>query len=161
MAFKPGESGNLSGRPKGHASLMRRIREQFAEGPTHNLLNEMIAIARNTSGDVEPRDRIKAIEWMAAYGFGKPKESLDDGTVQRLAQAMFDQAMSEARSRALAARSVVPAQLVEPEPATSSLPGNDQADLPSDCLVRVSVPSTGLQPLPGHPAESTEPESDD
>jgi hypothetical protein len=145
MAFKPGESGNLSGRPKGHASLMRRIREQFAEGPTHNLLNEMIAIARNTSGDVEPKDRIRAIEWMAAYGFGKPKESLDDGTVQRLAQAMFEQAMSEARSRVIAAKAATPAleaHLVEAEP-------------------RQAEP-TGLQPLPGHPAESTEPdESDD
>jgi hypothetical protein len=144
MPFQPGNKVNLSGRPKGHASLMRRIREQFAEGPTHNLLNEMIAIARNTSGDVEPRDRIRAIEWMAAYGFGKPKESLDDGTVQRLAQAMFEQAMQEARTRAIAAKAASPAleaHLVEAEP-------------------RQAEP-TGHHPLPGHPADSAEPESDD
>jgi hypothetical protein len=129
MPFQPGNKVNLSGRPKGHASFTRRLRDAFAEGlGSHSLISKALDIARNVTGDVEPKDQLRAIEWCASYAFGKPKESLDDGTVQRLAQAMFEQAMSEARTRALAARSTVPAQLVEPALVEPALVEPDPVD---------------------------------
>ena len=69
--FKKGQSGNPGGRPKGSKGFKERCRA-FAneEG-----LNTLIEIARE-SGD---KDRLKAVELLLAYGYGKPRQALDIG----------------------------------------------------------------------------------
>jgi Family of unknown function (DUF5681) len=69
--FKPGQSGNPGGRPKGVA---RTVREVCGGDPTM-LAEGLLAIARG--GDVHGKparaaDQIRASELLLAYGWGKP-----------------------------------------------------------------------------------------
>lgn len=53
-----------------------------------------------------------AIQFVAAYGIGLPKRSLDDETVKALATEMMEQALEEARrKRALEEAEVITGQL--------------------------------------------------
>lgn len=50
MPFKPGQSGNPSGRPKGAAGLARYIAEQTEDG--HELVDRLLALSRSESAPV-------------------------------------------------------------------------------------------------------------
>ena len=63
--FRPGQSGNPGGRPKGVA---RTVREQ-AGGDPAIFVGELINIALN---EKVARDRTRALELLLAYGWGKP-----------------------------------------------------------------------------------------
>ncbi len=63
--FKPGQSGNPGGRPKG---LARRVRDEIgADGG--ELVEIMLEIARDL--DASRRDRMQAVEWLAVRGWGR------------------------------------------------------------------------------------------
>jgi hypothetical protein len=63
--FRPGESGNPGGRPRG---LARRIREEIgADGS--ELIAIMVGIAR--SADTVTRDRMQAVAWLSDRAFGR------------------------------------------------------------------------------------------
>jgi hypothetical protein len=69
--FKPGQSGNPGGRPKGVAST---VREVCGGDPSH-LAALLLEIARGGSVNgkpARPADQIRATELLLAYGWGKP-----------------------------------------------------------------------------------------
>jgi hypothetical protein len=68
--FRPGESGNPGGRPKGIAAL---VRDQTADG--QELVVFMLAILRNPRRP--PALRMQAATWLADRGFGRPVQQLD------------------------------------------------------------------------------------
>lgn len=69
--FKPGESGNPVGRPKGWAGFAARVREATKEGV--DLIDFMHKVLTGRSRPRPTlRDKIEAIKWLADRGFGKP-----------------------------------------------------------------------------------------
>src|SRR5215831_17184304 len=76
--FRPGQSGNPGGRPRGLAVL---IREGTAEGA--DLVAFMLDIfhGKSPTGGRPPalRLRIDAATWLADRGFGKPVQQLEVG----------------------------------------------------------------------------------
>jgi len=74
--FKPGQSGNPSGRPKGIASTVRKQ----CGGSPDELVDRLRAVARGDAVDesgtrpkpARPADQIRAVEALLAYGWGKP-----------------------------------------------------------------------------------------
>lgn len=65
MPFKPGESGNPGGRPKGEAAFRERCRQAVDELVIERWINEV-------RGGGE--DWMAAAEKLAAYGYGKPTD---------------------------------------------------------------------------------------
>ena len=63
--FKPGQSGNPSGRPKGVASQAR----QLTKGDPTQLLRVLLSIAKSEA--VKPSDRIAAAKEFLDRGWGK------------------------------------------------------------------------------------------
>ncbi len=68
--FKPGQSGNPGGKPKGFGALIRQESKDGAE-----LVRTALAILRNTKA--ANRDRLKAAEFLADRGWGKPPTSIN------------------------------------------------------------------------------------
>ena len=69
--FKPGQSGNPSGRPKG---IAKAVREACGGDPTV-LVEGLLAIAAGEGVGGKPArtaDQIRATELLLAYGWGKP-----------------------------------------------------------------------------------------
>ena len=87
--WKPGQSGNPSGRPKGTRDLAGYVLETTDGGK--ELVDALVAIARgvmpNVAGQegsrprkdqqVRPADQLKAIEMLLDRGFGKSPQQLD------------------------------------------------------------------------------------
>lgn len=67
--FQPGQSGNPGGRPKGTKGFRERCRA-FAD---EEGLNTLIEIAQSP----KDKDRLKAVELLLAYGYGKPKQGFE------------------------------------------------------------------------------------
>ena len=67
--FKPGQTGNPGGRPKGAVGFRERCREFMTEDGWP-ILAEM---ANNPKG----KDRFKAIELILGYAWGKPKQGVE------------------------------------------------------------------------------------
>ena len=63
--FKPGQSGNPSGRPKTPPELMTKVR-----GASEHCINKAIELVDNKN----PMVALRAIELLLAYGYGKPRE---------------------------------------------------------------------------------------
>jgi hypothetical protein len=78
--WKPGQSGNPGGRPKGLASAVRAVAppEQLAKfylavylaGTDESLLNDELRAILGTS-KVTLRDRLQAADWLTERGYGK------------------------------------------------------------------------------------------
>ena len=68
MSWKPGESGNPSGRPKGFGQIVRSL---TTEG------EELVELALDLAKNAPPRVRMEAIEWLADRGFGKVPDQSD------------------------------------------------------------------------------------
>jgi hypothetical protein len=62
--FKPGQSGNPGGRPKG---LVSRIREQTRDGA--EIADYMLGVFRD--GEQPTKIRLEAAAWLADRGFGR------------------------------------------------------------------------------------------
>ena len=72
--FKPGQTGNPGGRPRG---LAERVRQETKDGA--ELIAFMLRILR---GRKQPlRYRLEAAAWLADRGFGKALQQLDIGGV--------------------------------------------------------------------------------
>ncbi len=69
-SFKPGQSGNPSGRPPNNHSLAEAIREGAKPA-------ELVAAALEILRDGDPGHRIQALNWLAANGYSKPPERHD------------------------------------------------------------------------------------
>ena len=87
--WKPGQSGNPSGRPRGTRDLAGYVLETTDGGK--ELVDALICIARGTMPDVpvqegsrprkdqqvRPADQLKAIEMLLDRGFGRSPQQLD------------------------------------------------------------------------------------
>jgi hypothetical protein len=75
IPWQPGQSGNPGGRPKGSKEFRERCRE-FADEKGLPVLIDIAESAKH-------KDRLKAVELLLAYGYGKPKQGVelsgDDG----------------------------------------------------------------------------------
>jgi hypothetical protein len=67
MAFKPGQSGNPGGRPRGSGKLAQLIRDRTEDGTV--LFERLLALATGEHHDV--RARLRAIEILLDRGFGR------------------------------------------------------------------------------------------
>ena len=71
IPWQPGQSGNPGGRPKGSKEFRERCREYMnVEG-----IDSLIEIAR----DPKDKDKMRAIELLAGYAWGKPKQGVEFG----------------------------------------------------------------------------------
>ncbi len=87
-SWRPGQSGNPSGRPKGGAGFSKAIREESKDG--QELWEFAFAVMRgqvevkeivgNMVVNVGPslKDRMDAMKWLADRGFGKVPETAED-----------------------------------------------------------------------------------
>ena len=88
-AWKPGQSGNPSGRPKGTRDLAGYVLETTDGGK--ELVDDLVSIARGAvpnlavqkglrprkDQQVRPADQLKAIEMLLDRGFGRSPQQLD------------------------------------------------------------------------------------
>jgi hypothetical protein len=79
-AFKPGQSGNSGGRPRG---LERLVRETVG-GDMVTIIKAQIAIATGKKPDIgieipaiKASDMTKAAEWLGDRGWGKARQTVD------------------------------------------------------------------------------------
>lgn len=70
--FKPGQSGNPSGRPKGAAGLARAVKERVGEN-CEEIVDQLLAIARDPQ--TLRRERILAWSILLDRAAGKPHQS--------------------------------------------------------------------------------------
>ena len=87
--WRPGQSGNPSGRPKGGAGFAKAIRNESKDGKelyefafaVMRGQTEVKAIVGNMVVNVGPslKDRMDAMKWLADRGFGRVPESVEDG----------------------------------------------------------------------------------
>jgi len=89
LPWKPGQSGNPSGRPKGTRDLAGYVLESTGGG--RELVNALLSIARGVMPNVpvqegsrprkdqqvRPADQLKAIEMLLDRGFGRSPQQLD------------------------------------------------------------------------------------
>src|ERR1700746_873734 len=75
IPWKPGQSGNPSGRPKSNLTL-----QQLCRGMTEELVESLQEIARNKAD----KHRTKAIELLLAYGHGRPVQTANVRTIRRI-----------------------------------------------------------------------------
>jgi hypothetical protein len=74
--FKPGQSGNLSGRPKGAAHLAKLIRDATEQGA--ELVRRILAVARGEDEKLgDPQSVRWAHDWLADRAFGRPQQSIE------------------------------------------------------------------------------------
>ena len=97
--WKPGQSGNPSGRPKGTRDLADYVLETTDGGK--ELVDALVSIARGVMPNVpvqegsrprkdqqvRPADQLKAIEMLLDRGFGRPLEHLSDETLRLLVES--------------------------------------------------------------------------
>ena len=67
--FQPGQSGNPSGRP----AVAKEFRERCREFMESEGWTSLISMAQNP----KDRDRYRALDLLAAYAYGKPKQGLE------------------------------------------------------------------------------------
>ena len=83
--YQPGQSGNLSGRPKGSAGLAAYISERTLEG---RALADFYFEIFEGKRRAPLRLRMEAADWLATRGFGRPTQPLEhtgeDGGPMRL-----------------------------------------------------------------------------
>ena len=68
QGWKPGQSGNPGGRPKGFAGLAAVIRKKTNDG--EELVDFALGVLRNKKASIG--DRLEALEWLSVRGFGQP-----------------------------------------------------------------------------------------
>jgi len=113
--WKPGQSGNPSGRPRGTRDLAGYVLESTDDG--RELIDSLVCIARGVMPNVpvqecsrprkdqqvRPADQLKAIEMLLDRGFGRSPQQLDiahsvtDRPLQHLSDATLQLLVENAR----------------------------------------------------------------
>lgn len=75
--FKPGMSGNPSGRPTGSFSIMTIIRKKMEEIPVGQVKEWKYQIAGILLEEAVVKKNMKALEMIVEYMDGKPKQTID------------------------------------------------------------------------------------
>jgi predicted nucleic acid-binding Zn ribbon protein len=78
--FRPGQSGNPGGRPKG---LVETIRASTQDG--QELVQFMLQLFRGEMKGARMRDRMEAATWLCDRGFGKPAQAIEALHEQKVA----------------------------------------------------------------------------
>ena len=105
--WKPGQSGNPSGRPKGTRDLAGYVLETTDDG--RELIDSLLSIARGITPNiavqegsrprkdqqVRPADQLKAIEMLLDRGFGRSPQQLDiaDSVTDRPLEHLSDETL--------------------------------------------------------------------
>lgn len=79
--FRPGQSGNPNGRPKGRVSLAEKLRQQLNEVVTTDGMTAADALVRSTLSAALKGDK-SARELVWNYVDGKPTQQLDITTTE-------------------------------------------------------------------------------
>ena len=134
--WKPGQSGNPSGRPKG---LAHYIQDKTRKG--HELVDWYLAIWRGEKEPLgrvpKPGERFGAAETLLAYGWGRPPQNVDlalASTEVRRIEVTFDGAPLEGNESASS-------MVVDVTPA----PHNSEADGPSKSAAPPMLPPPPLR----------------
>jgi hypothetical protein len=88
--FAPGQSGNPSGRP----AVAKEFRERCREFMESEGWTSLISMAQ----DKKDRDRYRALDLLAAYAYGKPKQGVEltgDGGGPVMLGILTDDALDE------------------------------------------------------------------
>lgn len=97
MPWVKGQSGNPDGRPKGRTLFRQLVLDETKRG--EELVVIALQIARTGEKD---SDRMRALEFLAAYAFGKPTERVEvDATVEHFDPLAGTSAERAARVRHL------------------------------------------------------------
>lgn len=104
--WKPGQSGNPSGRPKGPIDIAALAREH---GP------RCIQVAAELLEDADPRIRLAALVALLDRGFGRPSQAVTGTTdMPTILQLMHHEAAREFSEQLAAEREAAERQLREP-----------------------------------------------
>ncbi len=76
-AFVKGKSGNPNGRPKVNEEFRRKAREAVDEHVLQAWIDEVTGTVTDAGVLVRGKEWIRASENLAAYGYGKPAQSVD------------------------------------------------------------------------------------
>ena len=96
--FKPGQSGNPSGRPKSDKTI-----QELAQKHTVTALNTLVAIAQDTK--VNPKARINACTALLDRGWGKPSQYCESHTSLEIQKPQMNKIDVEERIRLLTKKS--------------------------------------------------------
>lgn len=73
--WRPGQSGNPSGRRKGGTGFAKAIREESKDG--RELWEFAFSVMRGQVEGASLRDRMDAMKWLADRGFGKVPDAVE------------------------------------------------------------------------------------
>lgn len=116
--WKPGQSGNPSGRPKASLALKSRFRDALSVNPSDgkaSIVDIVIALARGEQPPERSITRVRgaetfkeaarqadkqmeAIKIALAYGIGLPAKRMDDAEAKRIAEKMVTEMLDKARA---------------------------------------------------------------
>ena len=153
--WKPGQSGNPSGRPKSALGIARAIRKQTGDGA------ELVAFYLEVFRDEDEPVilRMKAAEWLADRGWGKAMQSIDVA-VQAMpidASAVMARLSTEAL-RELAEAAEQDAGIID-IPDQADHPGTPPALPPAPAGPPAALPPPGpASGPPGAPAPAAAPQ---
>jgi len=122
QGFKPGQSGNPNGRPRGVERVARELADSLAGGEPFAGLKAVMKLAfeRMTSDAVEDRDRKAWAQLFVERAYGKARETVDINTEPTLTDEEYQAEIREIVRESVATMSPEERMKLLADPAPSS-----------------------------------------